>query len=1555
MSTATKVPAKSEKPVHSTAPARTLAEPKSLRAAEGGGLESIQQSAGNLAVQHLFRAGAIQAKLSISQPNDPDEQEADQVADRIMRMPDTAAVKSSCPTCATGTTPCPTCSEGQSTTIHRKAVGGVGNNPSPSAHRIIGRLGPGHPLDRSTRAFFEPRLGSDLSHVRVHTGGDAAELARLISARAFTLGRDVVFGSAQYVPESTEGQHLLAHELMHTLQQPTASSTLRRQTAASAPATAATTPATATSLDVGSVTTAIAQAVREGNVGAAVNSLRGRSLADRASLRVAVKWQNKGLEHWFAERINRAGLLRTATKALTAIASIATLDAGLLGLAVSQLSGGRAASEDGTPEEGLRLLWSVVPLIDRLEVYDEGYREIEQAQLDVIRAASPDERIGARSETRRLDAIYANLGVKEEYDARLLIDPEKKYAAADSLLKRAPGVLLDDEDLVFDAIWALTPAERRVFYKEKEIALKSLLLEDRFKLLGTLVAGTEVEALIARLRLATEGRIDDQEAVRAVVDRAVALLAEQKNLRATLAVTTLPPDELSKAQTRLNELGELESLLKFGTGKLDPKSFLGRLADVSDSSEAFGAMAQRLGGTITDPAEQTEFAFRTAKQRVLMAAGLTGANEDSIRNAILELRAPPITDAGKLTPRERDQKQTEANAKLRHLLIEDKEVKDVINTMPASAVMRVRSFVNGDSFIEKLTELTVALNAARWGEFFQVVLEIALRADWKARFEDTAKSPFDTFARVHGEQREIMLEILKNKRIPTNKILGFTGNVEVLRTALANVDEGERGQLRVGYLLIKSGRKPADKTEEDALAAYKTFDANLRKSQTTPGSVDTAGIEAVLDAALGAEPTAKEMETDAGRYNAAALMYERQQARLALGRGATYFTETDETMVAAGREFAALWLQLRERTPHRLSTVELGLLSVLHDRFTTRVEEFTEASNTAGEVAGMIAATVAGILIVVGTGGMTAPAVIAAAAAGGTARVVTREMFGEDYYNPAGGEGARDTLLGGIDAALTVLGASLGAKGAELLGLGGKAFLTNAARIGGEVAEEASGRLLHRVTAGAVTTAIDGAFSGFVSEAANAMTDSRTWRRGIWQGLLRVGQAALIGGLSGLAAGAVLGAAIPVVGAGLRRAADRVLGASVERVLAKAGATETLEAARSAMRAGNTAEGERLFAQLEKHLSAEQANVLWRDLSQLAEAATRLEEPISLLGQRHTLKLVEGEQGAYFVLCSWCTRVRDILKEALDKATKEGAVASRIDRLKELIQQVEQMEANFVGKKVSKAEANSVNTMRSLLGKLTEGEHLIGSALRELPARSTPNFAKLARDPAVANRAQELYEGYLEQLWNSRRDIFGKKVDDQLWKQLEKEAQARALSHAQRESARGAPLELGAGVPARSGVDPRVDIPFGFYDRAGFNQFSQRLNATLNHVPDAQLIVEGSAVSGRRFERIVAPHGPTGAPFGMGRLSDYDIAIISDSLFQRAQNPALGIKMSGEAKLATEPLSPKDLRDLGLTNLDAAAREGILDATGIAYPVHFSIRPSSAPKKLGLPLATGST
>lgn len=87
----------------------------------------------------------------------------------------------------------------------------------PIVHEIL--RSPGEPLDARTRSFFEPRFGHDFSRVRVHTDTKAAESARAVNALAYTVGNHVVFSSGQYQPKDHEGNRVLAHELVHVIQQ----------------------------------------------------------------------------------------------------------------------------------------------------------------------------------------------------------------------------------------------------------------------------------------------------------------------------------------------------------------------------------------------------------------------------------------------------------------------------------------------------------------------------------------------------------------------------------------------------------------------------------------------------------------------------------------------------------------------------------------------------------------------------------------------------------------------------------------------------------------------------------------------------------------------------------------------------------------------------------------------------------------------------------------------------------------------------------------------------------------------------------------------------------------------------------------------------------------------------------------------------------------------------------------------------------------------------------------------------------------------------------------
>jgi hypothetical protein len=183
----------------------------------------------NQAMQRFLQRGALQTKLTVNQPGDAFEQEADRMADKVMRMADPASTQPSthpvrssaglqrC-SCGSGRAgeECEGC-KAQGMRLQRASAVETADTAPPIVHDVLNS--PGRTLDAATRRFMEPRFGCDFGGVKIHTGGQAAESAQAIHASAYTVGRNMIFGHGQYVPESSAGRHLIAHELTHVIQQ----------------------------------------------------------------------------------------------------------------------------------------------------------------------------------------------------------------------------------------------------------------------------------------------------------------------------------------------------------------------------------------------------------------------------------------------------------------------------------------------------------------------------------------------------------------------------------------------------------------------------------------------------------------------------------------------------------------------------------------------------------------------------------------------------------------------------------------------------------------------------------------------------------------------------------------------------------------------------------------------------------------------------------------------------------------------------------------------------------------------------------------------------------------------------------------------------------------------------------------------------------------------------------------------------------------------------------------------------------------------------------------
>jgi hypothetical protein len=209
--------------------------PQTLTTSAGA---QLQRTIGNHALGRVLASApafpgrprtVFQAKLQVGPAGDKYEQEADQVADSVMRNLAPATLS------APGE---PNDDPVQRTPIIWRwsryddleaSVGAEGGPVTRSFENTLQRArGSGQPIETSLRSRMEAGMGAGLANVRVHTDSQADSLSRSVSARAFTSGPDIFFRSGEYNPGSSSGQRLLAHELTHVVQQGAATQSAQR-------------------------------------------------------------------------------------------------------------------------------------------------------------------------------------------------------------------------------------------------------------------------------------------------------------------------------------------------------------------------------------------------------------------------------------------------------------------------------------------------------------------------------------------------------------------------------------------------------------------------------------------------------------------------------------------------------------------------------------------------------------------------------------------------------------------------------------------------------------------------------------------------------------------------------------------------------------------------------------------------------------------------------------------------------------------------------------------------------------------------------------------------------------------------------------------------------------------------------------------------------------------------------------------------------------------------------------------------------------------------------
>ncbi len=180
----------------------------------------------------------LRPKLKIGQPNDRFEQEADRMAEQVVRMPQPGQLPLASvlppvrPHSKIVQRLCASCRQKEEWVQPKTTTPAMPQKAADLPTGFHSLNGTGQPMTTSVRQYFEPRFGADFSAVRIHRDPQSAALAQSINSRAFTLGNNIVFAAGEYKPESHDGRKLFAHELSHVLQQNNSEQMIRRYTAA---------------------------------------------------------------------------------------------------------------------------------------------------------------------------------------------------------------------------------------------------------------------------------------------------------------------------------------------------------------------------------------------------------------------------------------------------------------------------------------------------------------------------------------------------------------------------------------------------------------------------------------------------------------------------------------------------------------------------------------------------------------------------------------------------------------------------------------------------------------------------------------------------------------------------------------------------------------------------------------------------------------------------------------------------------------------------------------------------------------------------------------------------------------------------------------------------------------------------------------------------------------------------------------------------------------------------------------------------------------------------
>lgn len=1081
----------------------------------------------------------LQTKLKVGSVNDPQEREADRMAEQVVKQSvPPSLLQAKCTECEQSDT---NSEEERNSVVQEKAAGvqtkpifesKTGDEVQTKPDMLVGKSltanaglsqqlrnskGSGEPLQENTRADMEEALDADFSGVRIHTDAEAEQMNQGLHAKAFTHGQDIYFNQGQYNPSAEDGTKLLAHELTHVVQQ-------------------------------------------NGAYGGR-DHLR-RQIEMQEPPRPGPEDLREAISDMYGDRILE--ILRANAKDEHMKALLASFDSRIFHtlreiLSLSQMARARAylgrhlplveniysrKSVTGDDENGVNNLLRTAPVEQIKELANN------QSKLDEVKLALQSFLNGEEYYTAMRILIKRLGAFRQPFDLYGNADPDQLEGlnpfTLDPAFLEGKGINLNI-DLGIDQPVSISKEKVELAWMRiKEEDESTYFFTDESKRPGkAYLAFTDLNFVERRWLWVSYLKNHNWQSYTAETIGKFQRLCQEKNDAVVISQAMKWSVEIDAA----DEVGMSVAAENAGRIYREKKVALANLAEgASEEREKLEKEIKDLEQLFFDPQFVEDLEYASADHLQILEAMGWGQTKLAIARLV---KATEFEEFLQIFKSLSDEDRLYITSPLSALdpFSEEARIQAKIKSFESDQQEVIQAYAQLNNTIQFVfpgqpTNETVItlykLKKAHQNDQTDRVYSILYRLTKAQKINLGKYTRFGEFQQELEANGDLVLKgwldrVAEGKELPANlfkrRALLVTqpdtiGNVDAYMEWSAIELKGRHGELRRGYVAHKMLQNNPNAVVSERDRALAREYAKIEKYLESVDQGEKAQIQNVIFG----QPQL--MDTEEGALDTdleAEFMYQQLLEKLDIEPDSIDM-RPDRTQITdifdwAGPNLdeaaATFFFQYKQLKAGGFTQQELWVLSKLYHDALAQLQEFEEANRMVADVAAMVSAVVVSAVVTALTGGAGSPLLVAALS--GTLSGTASLAVGATIRQFSSGEDlATDFASGFVEGAVSVAGASLSAKAVKGLQMAGKGARATARVAGSTAVKNASSRLSYKVVEGI----IDGFIGGVSGELFETAIDEATWNQEvskIFSTFLAAMARGAVFGVAGGAAGALAG------------------------------------------------------------------------------------------------------------------------------------------------------------------------------------------------------------------------------------------------------------------------------------------------------------------------------------------------------------------------------------------------------------------------------------------------